>query len=278
MNKSIKLIGLDLDGTTLDENKEIRPRVKAAIEKAIEKGIIVMPATGRQLIGIPEEFLSISGVRYVLTANGAMVYDLQEEKELYTDYFTKEVALSMIEYLSDKDILITMYQGGKGYTSNLDFTGYEEILSPKMLEYMKDTRIKVDDLASIVENDSDKIEKFSILFKDPDLRIKTLEELNAREDNCTTSSIHMNLEINTVTANKGDGLVALGEKLGISRDEIMAVGDGGNDVDMIKAVGFGVAMGNATKELKQVADYVTSSCTEDGVAIAIEKILEECKQ
>lgn len=275
MKKTIKLIGLDLDGTTLDDNKEIRPRVKAAIQKAIQKGIIVMPATGRQLSGIPEEFLSIPGVRYALTANGAMVYDLQEEKELYTDYFPKEIALSMIEYLSDKDILITMYQGGRGYTSNLDFTGYEEIVSPKMLEYMKSTREEVSSLKEVVENDEDKIEKFSILFKDAQLRAKTLEELHARKDNCTTSSIHMNLEINTITANKGDGLIELGKKLGISREEIMAIGDGGNDAEMINAVGFGVAMGNASEDLKQMADYVTASYTEDGVAVAIEKILAE---
>lgn len=275
MQQNIKLIGLDLDGTTLDENKEIRPRVKAAIQKAIEKGIIVLPATGRQLSGIPQEFLSIPGVRYALTANGAMVYDLQEKEELYVDYFDKKLALSMIEYLNNKDILITMYQEGKGYTSKLDFTGYEEIISPKMLEYMKNTRVEVKSLAEVVKKNSNKIEKFSILFKDPDLRMKTLEELKVRQDNCTTSSIHMNLEINTITANKGASLVELAKKLGIRQSEIMAIGDGGNDAEMIKAVGFGVAMGNATEELKQLADYVTTSCEEDGVAIAIEKILEE---
>lgn len=271
----IKLIGLDLDGTTLDQNKSIRPRVKRAIQKAIEKGIIVMPATGRQLSGIPAEFLEIPGVKYALTANGAMVYDLENQTELYTDYFTPKTALSLVEYLGDKEIMVTLYQDGKGYTPELNFDGFEEIIAPNLIEYMKSTRVEVDDLAKMIEQDGKKLEKFSILFKDEDLRVKTWQELEQRGDNCTTSSVPMNLEINTATANKGIALLELGKKLGIAREEIMAVGDGGNDAEMLKAVGFGVAMGNATEELKQIADFVTDTCEQDGVAVAIEKILKE---
>ena len=71
--------------------------------------------------------------------------------------------------------------------------------------------------------------------------------------------------------NKGEGLLRLGTLLGIERDEIMACGDGMNDFEMLKAVGFGVAMENAVEKVKQAADYVTDTNENDGVAKAIEK-------
>lgn len=279
MNLSkIQLIGLDLDGTTLSENKTMTPRVKQAIQTAIQNGIIVMPATGRQLEGIPAEFLEIPGVRYALTANGAMIYDLQEKEILYSDYFTPELAMEIVKYLKDKEIMVTLYQDGNGYTQNLDFSGFEEIISPNLIEYMRSTRKEVEDLETLIQKNGQRLEKFSILFKDPKLRAKTLEELAARGDNCTTSSVKMNLEINTLTANKGSALVALAEKLGIPQSNIMAVGDSGNDIEMLKAVGIGVAMGNASPEVKKVADIVTEDCEHDGVAKIIEQVLREKMQ
>jgi P-type E1-E2 ATPase len=81
------------------------------------------------------------------------------------------------------------------------------------------------------------------------------------------------VEVNAVGADKGLGLLKFGEILGISRDEIMACGDGTNDSSMILAAGVGVAMGNAVDEVKAIADYITLTNDEDGVAKAIEKFV-----
>jgi hydroxymethylpyrimidine pyrophosphatase-like HAD family hydrolase len=88
-----------------------------------------------------------------------------------------------------------------------------------------------------------------------------------------TSALGNNVEVNAVGADKGLGLLKLGEILGISRDEIMACGDGTNDSSMILAAGVGVAMGNAVDEVKAIADYITLTNDEDGVAKAIEKFV-----
>lgn len=273
MKQDIKLIGLDLDGTTLDDEKNIHPRVKAAIAEATKQGIVVLPATGRQLSGVPQEFLQIPGVRYALTANGALVYDFEQKKPLYRDCFTQETALSLLEYLGKLDIIIAMYVDGIGYTQTLNMDGFEKILPPEMLQYIRESRMKTESLTDVVRQSSEQVEKFSLLFKDEAKRQKTLATLQKRGDNCTTSSINMNLEVNTPTANKGAGLLALGRQLGFERHQIMAVGDGGNDIEMLKAVGYGVAMGNAPHEVKAVADAVTASCNEAGVALAIEEVL-----
>ncbi|MDL2323854.1 Cof-type HAD-IIB family hydrolase [Ruminococcaceae bacterium OttesenSCG-928-A16] len=274
MKRDIKLIGLDLDGTVLNDHKEIRPRVKEAIAKALQQGIVVLPATGRQLSGVPKQFLQIPGVRYALTANGAFVYDMEEKAPIHTDCFETKTALSLLEYLEGLDVMIAMYIQGDGYTQSMDFSGFEGVLSPNIIQYMQKTRVLVNSLANVVRQSEKRVEKFSILFKTEELRQKTLATLQARGDNCTTSSISMNLEINTATANKGAGLLALATHLGLQRHQVMAVGDGGNDVEMLKAVGYGVAMGNAEPAVKAAADFVTLPCAEDGVAIAIEGILQ----
>ena len=86
-----------------------------------------------------------------------------------------------------------------------------------------------------------------------------------------TGSLGNNIEINAQGIDKGIGMIELGHRLGIDRDEIMACGDGDNDLEMLKAVGFGVAMGNAEESVKAVADYVTDTNEEEGVAKAVEK-------
>lgn len=98
---------------------------------------------------------------------------------------------------------------------------------------------------------------------------KRLEEL----DVVISGSIGSNLEMNAPGVHKGEGLLILGKLLGIEREEIMACGDGGNDLEMIKTAGLGVAMDNATDEVKAAADYITCSNEEDGVAKAIEKFV-----
>lgn len=272
MKRDIKLIGLDLDGTTLTDHKTITPRVRQAIANATRQGIVVLPATGRQLSGIPQEFLEIPGVRYALAANGALVFDLHKNQAVHTDYFDEETALSLLEYLRGLDAAVALYIDGNGYAEKLDFDGFADGFDPEILEYIKQSRIPVPSLAALIE-EGRPIEKFSIMFRDAAVRDQAIEHLQSRGDNCTTSSLEMNLEVNTLTANKGAGLVALGRRLGIGLHQIMAVGDGGNDIEMLKTVGYGVAMGNAAPEVKAAADAVTLPCDEDGVAVAIEKIL-----
>ena len=102
---------------------------------------------------------------------------------------------------------------------------------------------------------------------------EALEELNTLSGIVVTAAMDNNLEINKEGTNKGLGLLQLGKSLGISREEIMACGDGGNDVEMLKEVGFAVAMANGSDPVKKAADFVTVSNDEDGVAKAIERFV-----
>lgn len=80
--QQIRLVALDLDGTVFNDQKEITPRTLAAIQAALQKGVVVLPATGRTVAGVPDQFINIPGVRYALTSNGASVVDLQTQEKL----------------------------------------------------------------------------------------------------------------------------------------------------------------------------------------------------
>ena len=122
------------------------------------------------------------------------------------------------------------------------------------------------------------VEKITVNFKEKDgilLWEKEIRERLSKEfpDCAVVKGVPTNLEITDEQATKGNAILKLGELLGISREEIMVCGDSQNDMEMIKAAGLGVAMGNAMPEVKKAADYITLSNEEDGVAAAIEKFV-----
>lgn len=285
--REIKMIGLDLDGTVLNNKKEFSLRNKNAIKEAIKRGVVVLPATGRPLAGIPKEFLEMDGIRYALSANGAVIYDIIEEKKLYEDCMDFEMVLSILSKLKDIDIMADVFIEGIGYVEreilayNIQYAPSEEVR-----EYLLKTRNPVDDLLAFVASKKQPIQKMTINFRtmqDGTLfgKEEVLKVLDSYTQLSVVSGIPTNLEVTKHTATKGNGLVVLGKMLGIEKDNIMACGDSGNDREMLKTVGVGVAMGNATPDVLEVADFVTTSNEEDGVACAIEhfvlKSLDVCE-
>lgn len=273
MPRNIQLIGLDLDNTTLNAKKQITPRVRQAIQHAIESGITVLPATGRPLSGITPQFLSIPGVRFALCANGAKVYDLAEgEKEIFSDCFACETAAKLAEACTAFDNLTTAFIGGKAYGQCYDFSRLEAVYPLPVLEYLRSTRIIVPNLVETIRQIDNEVEKFSLSFPNPDERRRALHYFSADRQVTVTWSMDINLELNTATANKGAALLALGRKLGIPREGVMAVGDSSNDLEMLRAAGYSVAMGNASAEVLAAADYVTLTAEDEGVAAIIEQV------
>lgn len=273
MNYDIKLIGLDLDGTVFNEKKHISERTINAINKAIEKGVIVLPATGRPYGGLPSEFLSIPGVRYALTANGSSILDLIEHKVIYSNLIEVKDAFEIIDELLSFDAIIDIFINGTGYSPKSSMKSVRDYMHTEALaEYFIKTRSFYDnDVKAFIQEMNQPIEKIQLLFKDISKKDKAFELLKRHLNFTFTCALANNIEINSATANKGDGLLGLGNHLGIKKEQIMACGDNSNDYEMIKLAGLGVAMGNATAEIKEIADYITLTNEDDGVAHAIEK-------
>ena len=274
MEHMIKMAGFDLDGTLLTDRKELTSRTRKALEKAIQKGVIVLVATGRPWMGVPEELQNLQGIRYALTSNGARVIDTGRNKVLFEHLLEPGPAKKALEICGKYDTLQDIYFDGQGYAQAEKMKYVERYhRNPSMWEYTRKTRIPVEDLYSLLEQENRGLDKVQALFADMDERRRAWEELSMEEDLELVGSLGYNIEINARGVNKGTALVELGRMLGIKREEIMACGDGDNDTAMLREVGFGVAMGNAEEEIKQAADYVTLTNEDEGVAYAIEKFI-----
>lgn len=272
MNK-IKMIGLDLDGTLLTDKKKITDRTMKVLRKAIDRGIVVLIATGRPLTGIPEEIREFPGMRYALTSNGAKVMDVWENRVVEEHLLSAELGGKALEIGGKYDTLQEIYYDGVSYAP----ADKRELIpryhkNPNMWEYMRKTRVWKHDILQMVRGSSRGLDKIQILFADMEDRAKAWQELSEVKGLELVGSLGYNIEINAAGVNKGSGLVSLGKLLGIKREEIMACGDGDNDTIMLKEVGVGVAMANAEEAVKKAADYITLSNEEDGVAEAIEKL------
>lgn len=268
----IKMIGLDLDGTLLTSNKELTEYTIKILKQAIEQGIIVLVATGRPYTGIPEELRKFSGMRYALTANGARIIDTWEDKVLFEKLFPISSAKKALEIFDKYDTLQEVYFDGQGYAEEEKLSIAERYhRNPAMWKYIRSTRKSVGSLNDIIAKENKAMDKVQAVFADLHEKELAWEELSKIKEFEIVSSLGYNIEINTAGVNKGTGLLELGKLLGIQRDEIMACGDGDNDEAMLREVGFGVAMGNATDFVKAAADYITETNDEEGAAKAIER-------
>lgn len=274
MEHKIKMIGLDLDGTLLTDKKEITPRTRRAIKEALDRGVIVLTATGRPWMGIPEELRTFPGMDYALTSNGARIIETRTGRILEEHLLSAEAAKKALEICGKYDTLQEVYFDGQGYAEADKMALIEKYhKNPNMWEYMRKTRIPVDDIAGLVDRENRGLDKTQALFADMDERRAAWRELEAEGGLELVGSLKYNIEINAEGVNKGTGLVNLGKMLGIRREEIMACGDGDNDTVMLREVGFGVAMANAEEQVKDAADYITLSNEEEGVAEVIEKFI-----
>ena len=274
MTQKIKMIGLDLDGTLLTDKKELTVRTREVLAKAIRSGIVVLVATGRPWMGVPEELREFPGMDYALTSNGARIIDTRTGNVIEEHLLSVKSAKKALEICRKYDTLQEVYFDGQGYApaEKMEFVErYHK--NPNMWEYMRKTRIPVDDIFELVDRENRGLDKTQALFADMSERKRAWEELARHEVLELVGSLRYNIEVNAAGVNKGTGLVNLGSRLGIKREEIMAFGDGDNDTVMLKEVGFGVAMANGEPQVKEAADYITLSNEEDGVAQAIERFV-----
>ena len=274
MKKKIKMIGLDLDGTLFNNKKEILPYTREVLQRAIDKGIVVLVATGRPWAGVPDELKDMSGMRYAVTSNGARVIETKTQKALIEHLLPVEKAKKILETARKYDTLQEVYFEGRGYIEEEQFEKmYQYHKNPYMWQYVRSTRITVPDIMTFLGQLNKPVDKTQILFADMEERARAWKELEQDKEIVLVGSLGYNIEINGAGVNKGQALVERGKILGIEREEIMACGDGDNDEAMLKEVGLGVAMENAEEQVKKAADYITGKNEEEGAAKAIEKFV-----
>ena len=273
--KDIKLITLDLDGTLLNSRKELSERNRRALAAAAEKGIAVVPATGRFYSGMPKAILELPFLRYAITINGARVYDAREDAVPRRAEMPSELAVDIMAYLEERGAAYDCYQDEWGWMS-ADTLAQAEVFAPDRhyLDLISRLRTPVPDLRAYIREQGRGVQKVQAYFREDQLALRG-ELLNTMgtlfPGTSVTSAIGRNMEINAAEANKGAAAQALAEHLGLRREQTMAFGDGLNDMSMLKMAGLGIAMANAGPEILAAIPERTASCDEDGVALAIER-------
>ena len=276
MSDRIRLLGLDLDGTLLNNKKQINGPDEDRIKKTMQKGIIVVPVTGRPLKGIPENIKKLFHSSYMITSNGAVTTDIKLQKNIDGAYLNSKKVLDIVELLQSQkeEVMVEVFADGIGYVQKKQLDVIKEMYRGTNLEsYFHTSRIPINDIKSLIVSRNDDIAEISIMTRSIAIKKEIQKLLMEFSDIKITSSVQTDLEINALNAGKGLALLRLAKKLGIQSSEIMACGDSGNDIEMLQSARIAVAMGNANEEVKSIADFVTSSNEENGVAYAIDRYI-----
>jgi Cof subfamily protein (haloacid dehalogenase superfamily) len=265
-----KLVAIDIDGTLMNDRKEITKEVNDAIQAAKAKGVKVVICTGRPIVGVQsiiEELKLNDEDDYVITFNGALV------QNTHTKDVESQITLAYENLKELYDLSLKLhsplqfFDTESLYTPNREisqYTVHEAHINQIPIHYLPIGEVPKDMLIP------------KVMFIDEPERLNTIIA-NIPEsfwDKYTfVKSTPFFLEILDPRVSKGNAVKQLAEKLGITREEVICIGDGENDLSMIEYAGCGVAMANAESVVKEVAQFHTLSNNENGVAYAIEKLV-----
>lgn len=280
MTPEIKLVALDMDGTLFTDKLEITAENQRAIRAAVEAGVHVIISTGRPYVGLPIEQLADLGIRYAITSNGGGVYSIPKKECVFCNCMSPEVIVPIIRKLQTFDIQYDAFIGGNRFRESnrqhiIDaLTQFPEATR----KFVKNNAMFVDDLAAYIEVLNQDVEKMTINFypladgtyKDRDA---TWEYLSANPQITALCGGYKNIEYTMAGTTKAVGLEYLADMLDVPMACTMAVGDTQNDADIMQAAAIGVAMGNASNDIKSIADFITKSNNDSGVAYVIDKFV-----
>lgn len=264
-----KLLVLDLDGTLTNTRKEVTEHTRTTLIKAQEQGLKIVLASGRPTYGIAPlaNLLQLDKYEgYVLSYNGGEIIDWKTGELLYKNLLDPEVLPYLYQCANDNHFAIVTYDGEYVLT---EYPDDEYVLKEALLNVMKIK--KVNNFLKAVQHP---IAKCLIVGEPTRLAVLEKEMYNHLHDRMGVfRSEPYFLELVPKGIDKAQSLAVLLKEIGMTKNEMIAVGDGFNDLSMIKYAGLGVAMSNAQEVVKENADFITLSNEEDGVAHVVEKFI-----
>jgi Cof subfamily protein (haloacid dehalogenase superfamily) len=261
----IQLIATDIDGTLLNSQHQLTPRTEAALRTALARGVKVVIATGKTRASTLDLTSHLALRMPGVYVQGLVIYD-EADNVIHQQLLDLGVLREVLDFAADTDYELMVYSGMR------IFAQHDGPYTQRMVRYHEPHPHILNPLHSLI--DATPINKLQ--FFDTAERIRRIREqveplLHGRA--VLTMPNYEILEVLPVGASKGAGLAHLLAHMGIDPAHVLALGDGENDIEMLQLAGVGVAMGNAMPRLKAVADHVTASNDEDGVADAIAQFI-----
>ncbi len=269
---AIKLLAIDIDGTLLTPEKTVSERTRAAIQMAQAQGIIVTLATGRRY-GNSKPFADELGIAIpLITCDGALIIHHPDGTILDANLLPAAIAHQAAAIMISKGVQpIVQHING---TVEENWSGHEEFDNPELAIYRKlFPKMRRMSHATLCQGQPDPLRV--VAFTSEETIANLIPEM--RQLPCAWNSLTRGnydcaeISIMNQTCSKATGVARLAQHLGIELSQVMAIGDNNNDIEMLQEVGWGVAMGQASEQVKASANTITTSNTEDGVAVAIER-------
>lgn len=285
-----KLAAIDLDGTMLNSYGEITDNTKRVIRNSINNGKEVVLASGRSIDSILSIAKSIGNIKYIIAGNGAVLYDIPNEKILYEKYIPKSRALEIIQICEQNSIFYNVYTNKSIIADKLRYNVlyyYKENLKKEdskktnitivedIEKYVKDMQDEM--VMKIFVADENRCVFNSIMRKFDnmeDLEILDVSHMSRKMISHGTDYVSIEYfytEVSLKDVDKWYAIEYLINLLNIEKKEVIAIGDNTNDKKMIKEAGIGIIMDGSTPEVTSIADYITADNNHDGVANALEK-------
>ena len=286
-----QLVVVDLDGTMLNSYGMVTENTKKSIRQTIEKGIDVIIASGRPIDSIKTIAKEIGSKNYFIAGNGALIYDMKKDEIIYDKFLPKHKVLEIIKICEENSISYNVYTDQTILATALKYNVLYYQKENLKKEENKQTKISIiENMYEYVKNKKEeKYLKITIcddnqtvfqsiirkLRKIQGIEVLDVSHMSRKTIKQGTEEItiaYYYTEITVQNVDKWNAVEFLMEKLNISKEEIVAIGDNVNDKKMIQEAGLGVAMEGSTPEITQIADYVTTSNNEEGVAKVLQKI------
>ena len=268
-----KLIAFDMDGTLLNSKKEISAATLAAIKKAHDAGKIIALNTGRCLAELSAYTGQIPGLRYLVCASGSLVYNLGEQKVLFSEPLMPEQVIPIMEIAASEKPM-THILSLRSIVDQNDIDHMEDFHMEIFRTFFEQVADKCPDLKENYFAKPFPMNKLNLYHRDGASCART--EARIRKAGIDVTMVYeqgTSIEISAKGITKASGLAHLCDHLGLSISQTIAVGDSENDIDVLKKAGFSIAMGNAKPDIKAIADAVVADCDHDGCVEAIEKYL-----
>lgn len=272
----IRAILLDFDGTTLQKDQVfISVRNMYAIRKALDKGIYIIPSTGRAENMQPPQIEAEKRIRYYITSGGTRVVDHSTGEIIHQEILTPDDSARMCRIFEEKNIYTEIAAGGKIYLEKAVADHLERYpVPPHHVWFIEEGRqLVIEKPSQYFSENGIGIEKVNMYGIPAELQQSIYDEVEQSGVAHITDPLGENMQFFPKGLDRTRGIRKLLDKLNITMDQVMSIGDSILDADAIKASGIGVAVGNAPQWLKEQADFVTAPFDKDGVAIAIEKYI-----
>jgi len=273
--KKYKIVASDLDGTLLGTDQRVSCENLEAIEKMHSLGVEFVPATGRALGEIPYEIMNSSDIRYIITSDGAAVWDKTAEKYMVKNYMPADVVRFVVDTVNKYTSCILVHENGITYydaekqKSNIFDTCHIDSYFRSIIEARAYPKASHYDFMM----KSDAVEMFCIFFESLDALNECRRLFVESGKLSVAQSAPYNLEICFSGAGKANALRELADIIGIDISDTIAVGDSTNDSAIVKAAGLGLAMENACADLKAIADKVICNNSEHSAKYILDNFI-----